>query len=543
METTSRSKLSRASAKRLVRVRRGARKLTGAFTRSPLTPGLVLAVLFLGAVGASEYTRTTSPAATDQSVATLPADNSGSALEASSGSDPATPSVVAAAEPPQATSEVTASTAQAPAPEAAVVPRKAEPAPVVPAVAPTFRDERALVPAVAAPVPSFSVGPTPVTAAPAEPPPPAVLPDFKDLRPLVRPSFVDKRPVAAPSFRDDRPVADAPAPAPAPPVAAKEEPSEPKPFEVGYFLEDRSPMVRQLQTETEPVKEASADKAPGPSAPEPAAVPASSEPAADTSLPTLVALAPGQLKVDGAACTAPEVSTEPLDGGMMRIRIAASCYPNEFVQISYGGAEFIRKLNSYGALDYTLDCFAGTSSAVELRFANGSTKSLPVVANDLDKVSKIAVTWRSGVNLDLHVFEYAAAFNGTGHFWAKSPSTLGAARLQSQSQGRGHGFLSSLDDDKSLGDKLEVYTFFHNDQQSTGAISLALDNETRGEVASGAACGQGALAEVDFQVSILPRNGKPSRQSGVLTRVECGAKLTQEARFNSSAMPGLRIRK
>jgi len=227
----------------------------------------------------------------------------------------------------------------------------------------------------------------------------------------------------------------------------------------------------------------------------------------------------------------------------MRLRITAACHANEVVQIAYGGAELIRKLNGYGVLETTLDCFAGAANPAEVRFADGVTKSVPIVARDLDRVSKIAVIWRTGVNLDLHVFEYAAPFGSAGHLWQQSPSTFGAAQVQSGADGRGRGFLSAVDDDKSLGDKVEVYTFIHNDQQATGAISLALDNETRGESPSGPTCGQGALAEVDFQVAILPRNGQPTRQSGVLTRAACGTKLTQEARFNQAAMPSLRIRK
>ena len=91
----------------------------------------------------------------------------------------------------------------------------------------------------------------------------------------------------------------------------------------------------------------------------------------------------------------------------MALRITAACHPNETVQISYAGAEFLRKLNAWGALDFTLDCFAGTSSVVDVRFGDNTRKTIPVVARDLDKVSKIAVLWRAPVNLDLHVFEYA----------------------------------------------------------------------------------------------------------------------------------------
>lgn len=377
-------------------------------------------------------------------------------------------------------------------------------------------------------------------------------PSFKDPRPAETSLFQDTRPAAGVTFKDERTLTAEATPAATPATPAPETKTDnaegSKPFDVGYFLGDRSPMARQLEPEAQapPSPAASAASSATPSStPAAAAQPPSPQPAApaDGSLPTLVALAPGQLKLDGIACVAPEVTTEPLDGGLMRMRITANCHPNEFVQISYGGAEFIRKLNTYGALDFVLDCFAGSSSAVEVRFADGVTRQVSVTAKDLDKVSKIAVVWRAGVNLDLHVFEYAAKFGETGHYWANAPSTFLAAQVQGQADQRGHGFLSAVDDDKTLGDKLEVYTFLHSDQQTSGAISLALDNATRGETPSGPTCGQGALAEIGFQVSILPRNAQVTRQSGVLTRVECGTKLTHEARFNQSAMPGLRIRR
>lgn len=351
-------------------------------------------------------------------------------------------------------------------------------------------------------------------------------PSFSDPRPLAAPSFHDPRPIAVPSFADTRPVAataaspdaipdarDAAAAARSSHAAPPPVPTQPPPVEVG-------------------------EKIVVTAGPQPGAT------AAAGGGSTLVAVAPGPaLRVDAGACAEPEVTTEPMDGGMMRIRVAAACRKNEAVQISYGGAELIRNLDAWGSLDLALDCFAGASSVVELRFADGSRKTLAVTANDLDKVSKVAVIWRAPVNLDLHVFEYGAGFDKPGHVWAKAPGAQGAARLKAQAERKGHGYLSSTDGEKSLGDKIEVYTFFHNDEQATGSIALALDYETRGETPSAATCGRGALAEVDFQVVILPRKGQATRQSGVLTRVDCGTKISQEARYNQSALPGLRIRK
>ncbi len=336
----------------------------------------------------------------------------------------------------------------------------------------------------------------PTSAAPPRPP------SFQDARPLATAapaqaktgtgpslSFRDERPVAAPSFRDARAIT-APAPPPAPPAA-------------------------------EPAPQASG-------APQ---------------LPSLVTVPPATLKVDAAACSTADVQTEPLDGGRMRLSITAPCRPGEAVQISYGGAEIIRRLDPRGSLEYVLDCFAGDAAPAELRFSDGTRQSVAIRARDLDAVSKVAVVWRAPVNLDLHVFEYAARDDDPGHLWAKAPSSMEAARAQVAADKRGHGYLSSSDSEGSLGDKVEVYTFLHSDEQTSGAIAMALDYETRGEVPAGATCGQGALAEIDFQVSMRPRGGQLARQAGVLTRVDCGLRIAREARFNQAALPGLRIRR
>lgn len=358
---------------------------------------------------------------------------------------------------------------------------------------------------------------------------------FQDGRLVTPPSFRDERPVAAPSFQDERLVTQ-PAFRDARPVAA---PSfkDARPLAPDATLPDKQPATPEDET-------AVAAAATTAAAPPSQSVQPEATTVAQGPLPTLIAVSPSAFRLEGnSGCKETEISTEALDGGQMRIRIAASCHPGEAVQVSYGGAEFIRKLDSFGSLDFILDCFAGSASAAEVRMNDGTRKTLPVVAKDLDKVSKIAVVWRAAANLDLHVFEYGARDDEAGHIWAKSPSSIGSARIQAQTDKRGHGLLGAIDDGQSLGDKVEVYTFVHNDEQSTGAISMALDYESRGEKPSGATCGSGALAEVDFQVNILPRNGQVSRQTGVLTRVECGTVIPREARFNQSALPVLRIKK
>lgn len=361
-------------------------------------------------------------------------------------------------------------------------------------LAPSFRDARLPVqsdaqsadesasPAGTRPLAAFSDKRPLVASPPGAPTGASSTPSFRDARVVVsQPSLRDDRPIV-PGFRDTRP-----------------------------FVEGATPEK-----------------------------PLASGPAQTAALTPLGFSSP---RSDRGDCNAPEVRGEALDGGRMRLMASAECRANQSVHISYGGAELVRAFDAAGNLDVVLDCFAGAGSVVEVRLTDGTRKQLPVTAKDLDKVSKVAVIWRAPINLDLHVFEYAARFGQPGHVWANATSTLEEAQGRARADRRGHGFLSSTDGEHSVGDKIEVYTLLHEEAQTSGAIGLALDYATRGDVPTGATCGSGDLAEIDFQVVILPRGGKAARQGGVLTRAECGVRLAPEARFNQAMLPGLRLRK
>lgn len=341
-------------------------------------------------------------------------------------------------------------------------------------------------------------------------------PSFRDVRTIEGPTFRDGRDVDPQSFRDTRPIAP---PSDTPTSRADQRPAAP----TGLFQDFR------------PIEATTVAGTP-------------SGTAADTGLNKMAAAgtvttAPVVPPASRANCAETEVTGTPLGGGMMSLRVHAGCLVHQTVRIHYGGAELVRTLDVSGNLELTLDCFAGSAAPVEVRFPDGTRKSIPAVTYELEGVSKVAVIWRAPVNLDLHVFEYAARFGQPGHRWAKSPSSLNATKALLSKEHKGRGFISSIDGDDNSGDKIEVYTFFHDDEQTSGAIGLALDYESRGDQPNGAMCGTGELAEVDFKVVVLPRGGTAARQSGVLTHVDCGTKLTAEARFGQSALPGLRIRK
>ena len=245
----------------------------------------------------------------------------------------------------------------------------------------------------------------------------------------------------------------------------------------------------------------------------------------------------------GQACAQPEITTEPLDGGLMRVQTTSLCRANQDVQLSYGGAVLIRRLDATGKLDFSLDCFAGTQSELIVMFADGTRHVQAVTARDLDKVSKTAVIWSAPVNLDLHAFEYSAPYGKAGHVWQHAASTLATAREIARAGQRGRGYLSTSDDGRAIGDKLEVYTFLHHDQQTSGSIAIGLDYETRGDIPSGSTCGPGAFAEVRYQVVTLRQGSPLARETGVFSAASCGQRIGPQVRFDPLLLPALRLYK
>ena len=250
---------------------------------------------------------------------------------------------------------------------------------------------------------------------------------------------------------------------------------------------------------------------------------------------------PAIKQTGNASCGDPAAKPTPLEAGRMRIVVNSSCRSTQEIVWTYGGGEFAAKLDTAGRAELIVDAFAGTTSPVEIKFADQTILSLTVEALELDKVSKIAVIWRASVNLDLHAFEYAALPGQAGHVSAAAPSSLPAAREWIEKSARGHGFLSTKSADGPR-DRLEVYTFLHKDGQTSGLVTTALDHETRGEQPQPAQCGKGEHAEVAFRVVTWSRQGHVTREPGVIAAAECGRDLPQAARLNPAALPTIRIR-
>lgn len=257
----------------------------------------------------------------------------------------------------------------------------------------------------------------------------------------------------------------------------------------------------------------------------------------------VAALATGKGGASAPVCGKPDVATEPVEGGRMRVRVSAPCRGGEEIRLVYGGASFAHRLGSDGVADVLLDCFAGAQTPAELRFADGRSLSVPIVADDLARVSKVAVVWRAPVNLDLHAFEYAAAHGERGHVHELAPQIASIVKKDVDSSRRGRGFMSSSDSGRGNADKIEVYTFFHGDEQTSAAIDLALDFETRGSAPAAGTCGRDENAEVAYGIVYLSRGKTILSEQGRIASADCGAQISSEARFDRTNLPVLKVRK
>ena len=263
--------------------------------------------------------------------------------------------------------------------------------------------------------------------------------------------------------------------------------------------------------------------------------------------PTAPRPGPSAPSVGGStgACEAPKITVEPLTGGRLKAMIDSPCRRGQVVTMTYGDLPRAVQLDAAtGKASVFLDLYLGDGQDFVLSTADGKTEAIPAVsAKDQRAYSKLALIWKMPVDLNLHAIENNAQIGAAGHIHAGAPRTAEDALALATSTEVGAGFMSSLSTGK-LGDvHVEVYTFFHHSEQSTGAVPLAIEHATRGQTATGETCGQGALAEIAYEAVLLSKTGDVVREDGVIPSVACGTVLLDRVRFIRGAVPDIRFRR
>lgn len=240
-------------------------------------------------------------------------------------------------------------------------------------------------------------------------------------------------------------------------------------------------------------------------------------------------------------CGEAEVTVSPLSAGRTSVVVVSPCRAYTLVTFDYGGWSASRFLDSSGRAQLEIDCFAGDTAPIDVSFQDGASVTRRAVARDMKKVSKVAVIWRSDVDLDLHAFEFGAIAGSPSHVWAGAPSDLKSAKAGARSDGRGKGFLSMASKGNDEGDKLEVYTFWHGRMKRSGVVKMVVDFKSRGSVPKGEYCGQGKRAEIVFETVVTVRNTEVERTQGAFAPAPCNVSLEDGSRYNSKTVPDLVI--
>lgn len=239
-------------------------------------------------------------------------------------------------------------------------------------------------------------------------------------------------------------------------------------------------------------------------------------------------------------CT-PIIAAKPLAFRRIEIDVSAACAPTGPIKLTYGRYTFTARLDAQGEARTLIDAFLPDVSSVGVSVAGGAPRAVPLeFANDRT-VTKVAIVWRSPVNLDLHALEYAARRGGPGHVWANAPSTPEAALRRTDETGRGRGFLTMLDHPTDGGDRAEIYTFVHPAGHQTGTISLSLDFESRSSSGPDDFCGSGPDASVPVTVHVSGPGQAPTTEQALIPAIPCGPKPNGEERYLRYAVPDLRL--
>ncbi len=234
------------------------------------------------------------------------------------------------------------------------------------------------------------------------------------------------------------------------------------------------------------------------------------------------------------------IDVEPMSAGLARLNIAAPCFPGQKLRLHYDSLELVRTLDGNGRLSMLFDCFLGDKVPLTVNVQDGPSIPVQLQTLDLDRITMIAVSWKGSVNLDLHAFEYAARLSDENHVWAGAPSSRWQAEERKRRDNRGHGFISFASDGTNESGQLEVYTFVHEANQNSGAVTLALDYESRARSPQDQdTCGTGLYADLEYRVTVWHPGGRVSRSRGAFAPLECNQPAGQFDRYSSKTLPQL----
>lgn len=128
----------------------------------------------------------------------------------------------------------------------------------------------------------------------------------------------------------------------------------------------------------------------------------------------------------GLTCADAALSLIRAPFGLVDVRLAAPCHPNERVTLALGGLTVTYATNADGGLSVTVPAL-GQDMRISAGFAAGDGAEAVLTLPEATAITRVAVGWTGIAGFGLNAYEDGAAFGGAGHIRADAPGAPGAA--------------------------------------------------------------------------------------------------------------------
>lgn len=130
--------------------------------------------------------------------------------------------------------------------------------------------------------------------------------------------------------------------------------------------------------------------------------------------------ADARYSVFGIACADTTASIEATARAVLRVTLAAPCFPSDRITIHHAGLSFVSTTDKVGDLELIVPAMVADAE-VEIQFSSGESLTLAQPVSGLDSLHRVAVQWQGETGFRLHAFEEGATFGSPGHVSAANP--------------------------------------------------------------------------------------------------------------------------
>ena len=244
---------------------------------------------------------------------------------------------------------------------------------------------------------------------------------------------------------------------------------------------------------------------------------------------------PAALPASTGPCTVlPALTLDIRPAGMTEVIIESPCHAGTAVELSYETIRFGIALDTAGNGSIAAAGFQRASDA-QLRFGDGTQIAFNIPFADTEKMDRVALVRGPTPNLVLHAFEFGASPGSLDHVSANNP------RNHRQVRRSGGGYLLQYQPVNGIGQRIEIYTYWHRGGGKAGVIKLKLGLDPSEIVTQSTFCGDAAFDQPKFLI-LRSEAGRLERPRILrLATLDCDAVAGMANRYISDAVDDMII--